>query len=139
MRDILIPTVLVGLVASSALAVDLTIEINGARNDDGDISILAFTDADGFADADPRRAAATVIVPARQSGISITLGNLPEERYALMVLHDEDRDGELAMDGQIPTEGYGYSGGHPPDEEPIFEKAVIDPADGLARIELIYW
>lgn len=139
MRSRLFPSALLGVMASPVLAADLEIEIAGARNNDGDISVLAFSDAQGFSNADPRRATATVVVPARKSGVSITLSNLPDGRYALMALHDEDRDGELAMDGSIPAEGYGYSGGHPPEEEPTFEKAVIDPALGPAGIVLVYW
>lgn len=90
----------------------LSVEINGFSNDEGEAIISLFRGAEGFpenmAKAWQNNHAEIVAGQART-----LFSGLPSGEYAVGVLHDENRDGEMesSLLGQ-PREGFGFSG-HP--------------------------
>lgn len=126
------------LIGQPAFAAELEVRVEGTRNDQGTITIMAFDSPGDFAQFDESKAVATVIMPVGPNA-GVSLSGLPEGNYAIFAMHDEDRDGALGMDGAIPTEGYGYSGTLSPEAAPCFAETVINPASGPARITLRYW
>jgi uncharacterized protein (DUF2141 family) len=87
----------------------LVVEVNGLRNDKGEVLISLFKGKDGFpgkADKAVQKAKATI---SGQKAV-ITFSNVPPGEYALSLMHDEDRDGKLATNMLgIPKEGYAAS------------------------------
>lgn len=86
------------------------------------------------------RVTALAIVPAGSGRVAVTLHNLPTGRYAVAMMHDEDQNGDLSMDGEGPTEGYGFVAMSPSGLPPKFEDAAIAAApDARAALQLKYW
>ncbi|WP_024538402.1 DUF2141 domain-containing protein [Comamonas badia] len=93
------------LLAASASAHDLTVEVLGARSDKGTVDGALYADAASWLKT-PRTgerqpAAARVLLVYR---------DLPTGRYALSLFHDENGNGKLDSNvAGIPTERYGFS------------------------------
>ncbi len=96
-----------------AQSAELTIVVEGLRSTRGALHIALFDSGKGF----PMEAASAV---ARQSlilatrptdqPIRVVFKNLPEKKYAVCILHDEDSDGKLKTNFiGIPKEGVGVS------------------------------
>ena len=93
------------LMATSACAHDLTVEVLGARSDKGTVDGALYADAASWLKT-PRAgerqpAAARVLLIYR---------DLPAGRYALSLFHDENGNGKLDSNvAGIPIERYGFS------------------------------
>ncbi len=125
---------------AAANAADITITVNGVRNDKGKIAALAFVKPDGFPDR-VAMAATQAQVPARQGVVTLVLKNVRAGKVALTILHDEDGDGKLKRNlVGIPTEGVGMTGKPLGNRAPKFEEAVVEiQGDQKREITLKYW
>ncbi len=128
------------LSAPRAAALDVTITVQGIRNDKGKIAALAFASKDGFPNG-VAQALAQTQVDARKGTVTLTLKNVPAGRLAVTILHDENENGRLnrSIIG-IPLEGVGMSGNPTGSRPPTFEDAVLEikKSQKLA-ITLKYW
>ncbi len=126
--------------AQSAETAPLTIDIAGLRNAEGSVVVAAFDQAEAFENMNIDRAVALAVLPASSERVSVTLHNLPSGPYAVAVLHDEDNDSELGMDGQVPTEGYSFAAMGPSGLPPKFKDAAVSAApDARVTLRLKYW
>lgn len=97
------------LSGSNLSAADLTIDLTNLRNDQGNIAIALYKDAQSFKDNKVASAPYTMLFAANGSK-SLTLHNLPAGQYAISILHDENKNGVLDTTSRgFPTEGYAYS------------------------------
>ncbi len=125
---------------ASATAADITITVQGVRNDAGKIAALAFVKADGFPDR-VALAKAQSQVNAQKGAVTLVLKNVPEGKVALTILHDEDGDGKLKRNiVGIPQEGVGMTGKPLGNRAPKFEDAVTE-INGNQKIDITlkYW
>ena len=126
------------LFAAAVNAADLTIKVTDINSDKGYILIAV---DDSVADFDASRGDVAGIQYRSAPGeSSVTLSGISEGRYAVSVMHDENGNGELDMRGQIPLEGYGFSGTGSPYRQPKFNSAAIDvkkPASTIT-VKMIY-
>jgi uncharacterized protein (DUF2141 family) len=104
---------LVAAVTSSAASppptAELVVSISGLRNQRGAVMLcLTRRGAKQFLDCAHDPARVTRIVPSAAAG-SIRLGDVPPGDYALLVIHDENRNGRLDTMLGIPREGFGFS------------------------------
>ena len=81
--------------------------MSGFESDDGQALVLVFEGEAGFP-VDLKRAAHTATAPIQGGRATLRLGLTPGT-YALAVIHDEDKDGDLDTFLGIPTEGLGCS------------------------------
>ena len=128
------------LSASPAAALDVTITVQGIRNDKGKIAALAFASKDGFPDG-VTQALAQTQVDARKGTVTLTLKNVPAGRVAVTILHDENENGRLnrSIIG-IPLEGVGMSGNPAGSHPPTFDDAVLEIRKSQKlTITLKYW
>lgn len=126
--------------AQSAETAPLTIDIVGLRNAEGSVVVAAFDQAEAFENIDIERAVALAVLPASSERVSVTLHTLPSRSFAVAVLHDEDNDNELGMDGKMPTEGYSFAAMGPSGLPPRFNDAAISAAlDARVTLRLKYW
>ncbi|HWU34696.1 MAG TPA: DUF2141 domain-containing protein [Methylovorus sp.] len=103
----------------------LTLKVEGVKNDKGNIRAALYADAKTFR----KEAEAVAVVQQAASAGEVILrwNDLKPGRYAVVVYHDEDANGELNRRfGMFPTEGYGLSNnpkvsGPPPFEPSAFE------------------
>lgn len=88
---------------------NLTVEINGFKNQRGQVCVSIFANSQGFPNKRDRvfkRQCTKIIDPP----IKITFENLPVGSYAVAVMHDEDNNLTLNRNGLgAPTEGFGFS------------------------------
>ncbi len=65
--------------------------------------------------------------------VRVTFRDVAPGDYALMVLHDEDGDGEMTMDGSMPAEGWAMVNGDRLRAAPTFDDVKFTvPAAGAA-------
>ena len=113
----------------------------GVRNGNGNVVFAIHREGDVFPEKDSpyeggfRR--------ATEGSVSMTFGNLPAGRYALAVVHDENLNRVLDMNGLgVPTEGFGFSNNALPIlEPPSFGEAAFEiKTDGevTQSIRMIY-
>ena len=86
---------------------DLTLTFSGVRDSGGAIIFAVYTDPTAFATYGDE-ALVSASLPARE-GASVTFHGLPDMPYAVRAFHDENGDGELALEYDYPLEGYGTS------------------------------
>lgn len=88
----------------------LTVEIKGLRNQQGQICLSLFTSSKGFpsngAEAVQNRCVAITAMP-----LFVTFENLQPGSYAVAILHDDNSDNKANRNFLgIPLEGFGFSG-----------------------------
>ena len=117
-------TILMFLLTGAVYAADLTIKVTDVNSSKGHIMIAvddALVDFVAFSGD-----VAAVKYRAIFGESSVTFSDVPEGRYAVSVIHDENENSELDMKGQLPAEGYGYSGVSNPYRQPKFSNATMD-------------
>lgn len=100
----------------------IVIELQGIRNDQGDIFVSLFSGRRGFP-GDFMAAIENRHAKIKGRACMVTIENLPYGDYAIAVLHDENNDGKMNANFLgVPKEGFGFSGNPgtrlgPPDYE----------------------
>lgn len=111
------------LAAASLYAADLTISLT-APPDTGQLRILLFDSPDTFGDL--RDPVFSKTVPTAGQA-KITLSDVPEGRYALVVHHDENSDEKINKNFiGIPREPVGFANGYKPKGPPSFSRALLN-------------
>lgn len=87
----------------------LVVEVNGLRNQQGQMCFSVFSESQGF----PDQSDATIqkqCVEITSSPVSATFNDLQPGSYAVAVLHDANRDNTANRNFLgIPVEGFGFS------------------------------
>jgi uncharacterized protein (DUF2141 family) len=87
----------------------LTIHVKGLRNSDGVVLFLLYDKEGSIPDKHK-----TKYLIKRSSRIALnkasyTFSNLPANKYAVNIIHDENNNGEIDMGFMLPKEGIGFS------------------------------
>ena len=90
----------------SLKAATLEVEFHELKSDKGNISYLLFKDKSGYPDI-PEKSFRQGTIPAAQK--TVTLPDIPEGKYAMTFIHDENKNGELDTTLGIPREGFAFS------------------------------
>jgi uncharacterized protein (DUF2141 family) len=86
------------------------VEILGIRNSVGAAACALFEGPEGFPTEFLRFATNIMMVKVRATKATCDFAEIAPGTYALAVIHDENRDGELATNLMgMPKEGYGFS------------------------------
>lgn len=95
------------LLAGTAQAFDLTVEVLNPRSLQGQINAAVYADADGWLKAS--RAAGLQRVQVAEKTLLVFRG-LPAGRYAVSLFHDENGNGRMDSNAiGLPVERYGFS------------------------------
>ena len=97
------------MIAASPPSAELDIAISGLRNQSGAVMLCLTQRGDSrylACDKDPARI--TRVVPSAEAG-AIRIAGLAPGQYALLVIHDENRNGKLDKMLGMPREGFGFS------------------------------
>lgn len=97
-----------GPAAAAPPIADVTVQLTGLRNANGLVRVCLTNDRGRYLQCDKVPGAVGRSIPAGQAA-RIHLGTVPAGTYALLVIHDENRDGKLNMMLGIPREGFGFS------------------------------
>jgi len=117
----------------------LSVKIEGLKSMKGNLLFGLYNNGSNF--PDKKFALAGKVLPISSKTESFSFENLKPGKYAVAIIHDEDKDGGLSTNFiGIPKEGFGFSnnvmGIMGP---PSFEKAaVILSKDKLITIKLRY-
>ncbi|WP_421657297.1 DUF2141 domain-containing protein [Leptothermofonsia sp. ETS-13] len=88
---------------------NLTVQVDGIRNQRGQLCIRLFSRSQGFPEGSTsgaRRQCSKIT----DNPMTFTFNNLPSGNYAVAVFHDSNGDGKLNRNSLgMPTEGYGFS------------------------------
>ena len=88
---------------------NLTVMINGLRNQKGRICLSLFSRSEGFPSKSDR-AVASQCIRSNEASRGATFENLNPGSYAIAVFHDANADGKLNTGFLgIPKEGFGFS------------------------------
>jgi uncharacterized protein (DUF2141 family) len=110
---------------ADATKLNLTLDVKGIRSDKGFISLQIYNTEAAFNDTQSDKAMATYVTRASEGGAKVTIHNIKKGVYAITLIHDENGNGELDWQGQVPTEGYAYSRGAGKYSLPDFQDASI--------------
>ena len=140
-RFILAITIALVLFGNGLQAAELALTIDRIKNNKGDVWITLFNSSERFQRQSNEDAIAMVKMPAKGGAVSVTLNGLNSGHYAIVVIHDENRNGEFDQRGVMPLEGYGYSNNVGANKAPTFDQAKIalDQGKSDQRISLIYY
>lgn len=127
------------LASTLTRASEVTIKVEGVKDNVGKVAALLFSDAAGFPN-ETAKAARKIQVDAKPGTTEIKLTDLKPGRYAVCVIHDENQNAQLDRNFiGIPKEGVAISNGIRR-EKPTFEKAVIEIKEGdTVVLPLKYW
>jgi uncharacterized protein (DUF2141 family) len=120
------------LAAAPARAADLTVTIDGIRNDKGDVYLAVFASPRDWPDGD--RASYQEKRAAKPGAITITLTGLAPGTYAAGSYHDENGNGKMDKNFVgMPVEGFAISNDiQPVLAPPRYEEASFTlPEEGL--------
>ncbi|MFO8089251.1 MAG: DUF2141 domain-containing protein [Desulfatiglandaceae bacterium] len=96
--------------AQSSSCPGIHIDILNIKNSRGTIACALFDSPDGFPREYLRHATSMMAIEIRDTEARCDFVGIPAETYALVVIHDENRNGELDTNWLgLPTEGYGFS------------------------------
>lgn len=117
---------------------ELVINVSNIQNTDGRIGCTLFSKEDGFP-SEPDKADKRVWVQHKSDKATCKFRNVKPGEYAVAVMHDEDKNGELntSMVGR-PQEGWGVSKNVPPRRfgPPKYEDAKLKYAGGQMTIDI---
>jgi uncharacterized protein (DUF2141 family) len=103
----------------------LTLTINGVRDDQGMIRAGIYNTPDTF----PKegKAMARTSTAAKTGSVLLKFTDLPAGKYAVIVYHDENNDGQMDKRfGMIPIEGYGLSNNIKATGKPAFDQCAFE-------------
>jgi uncharacterized protein (DUF2141 family) len=105
----LLAVAIMSTAASPPPTAELEVIVSGLRNGRGVVMLcLTRRGAEHFLDCAHDPARITRIVPNGAAG-AIRIGGIAPGDYALLVIHDENRNGRLDKMMGIPREGFGFS------------------------------
>lgn len=120
----------------------LTVEVSDLRNSKGTILFALYNRKDAFPDEHYQKYFKKLTGKIINGNSIITFKNIPEGKYAINILHDENNDGKIDKGFIFPTEGIGFSNfkslGFA--NKPNFEKASFNViTDKTLKIKIIYF
>ena len=97
------------LSARAGLTSNLTVEIDGLRNSQGQVCVSIFASRKGFPSS-TANAVQSECVPITDKSLLVTFKNLKPGSYGVAVLHDAKGDRKVHRNAfGIPTDGFGFS------------------------------
>ena len=86
--------------------VSVTLNVEGILNRNGAVSINVFNSESSYLKQSFKSMKVDL---SEHEGTAFIVDGLPKGEYAISVLHDENKNGELDFGGMGPIEGYGFS------------------------------
>jgi len=119
----------------------LTVEVSELRNSEGTVQFALYNREDAFPDEHYKKYFKKLTGEIVNGASTVTFENLPEGKYAVNILHDENNDGKIKKGIILPIEGIGFSNYESIgfSNRPSFTKAsFIVLKDKMIKVNLIY-
>ncbi|WP_422378285.1 DUF2141 domain-containing protein [Roseibium sp.] len=102
----------------------LSVTVKNIRNTRGQVIVLVMEDAHAYQSGNYEAAVGYLEIPASTGSVRADFPELAGGRYAVIAFHDENRNRDLDLEGEIPVEGYALSGARDAYDEPPFQRAA---------------
>jgi len=119
----------------------LTVKVNDLRNSEGNVQFALYNEEGSIPDEKYKKYFIKDIAIINGNESTITFKDLPKGRYAINILHDENKNGKIDKKFIIPEEGIGFSNYESIgfNNKPKFSKASFDlKSDMKVNIKVIY-
>jgi uncharacterized protein (DUF2141 family) len=119
----------------------LTIEVDGLRNSKGVVQFSLYNKDGSIPDEHFKKFYKKEVTDISNNTATITFYNLPEGKYAVNALHDENKNGKIDKSFILPKEGVGFSNYSSIGltNRPKFSKASFElNSDSEIKINIIY-
>lgn len=87
----------------------LTVKVNNLRNSNGRVQFALYNKEGSIPDEKFKKYYRKQARKIEKKGSTITFYNLPKGKYAVNILHDENRNGKIDKGWILPVEGIGFS------------------------------
>jgi uncharacterized protein (DUF2141 family) len=87
----------------------LTITVNDLRNSIGVVQFAIYNKEGSIPDEKYKKYYKKDTVAIYNNSVTITFNDLPKGKYAINILHDENRNGKIDKKFILPKEGIGFS------------------------------
>ncbi len=87
----------------------LTVKVNDLRNNKGDVLVALYNKKGSIPDEKFKNYFRITTGKISGDSSEVIFRNLPAGRYAVSILHDEDRNGKIKKGFILPKEGVGFS------------------------------
>lgn len=126
-KTVLLMALSLVLQATNAFSADLTLSVEGVRNNNGNLVMVVFKDKSAFNGARTDQAHSVVALKAAKGKQAVVLKDFALGKYAVIVLHDENTNENLDTNSRgFPLEGYAYSNNVGKMSVPTFKKAAFE-------------
>ena len=119
--------------AAPAMAEDVTVTLTGVQARGGVILATLQTEAQFM---QPAGTYGERITDPASGAVRVTFRNVAAGDYALMVLHDEDGDGQMKLNGYMPAEGWAMVNGDTLRGTPTFDQVKFTVAASGADLSV---
>ncbi len=119
----------------------LTVQVSELRNSKGTVQFALYNREDAFPDEHYKKYFKKLTGEIVNGASSVTFENLPEGKYAVNILHDENNDGKIKKGIIFPKEGIGFSNFQSIgiSNKPTFSKASFSVlSDKKIKVSIIY-
>lgn len=119
----------------------LTVNVDELRNSEGVVVFLLYNKEGSIPDKKQTKYYQKLTGTITEGSSSITFENIPKGKYAISIIHDENKNGEIDKSFILPTEGIGFSKYQSINfkNRPNFSKASFDlNTDLRINIKTIY-
>jgi uncharacterized protein (DUF2141 family) len=120
----------------------LTVEVNNLRNSKGTVQFTLYNREDAFPDEHYKKYFKKLKGEIVNGVSTATFENLPEGKYAVNILHDENNDGKIKKGMILPREGIGFSNFQfiGISNRPTFSKAAFNVTNNKSvSVKIIYF
>ena len=87
----------------------LTVKVNNLRNSNGRVQFALYNKDGSIPDEKYKKYYRKQVRKIEGKSSTVTFYNLPKGRYAVNILHDENRNGKIDKGWIMPIEGIGFS------------------------------
>jgi uncharacterized protein (DUF2141 family) len=99
-----------GISITTAAACSLAVQVDGFRNGKGVIGGAVFKTPDGWPESDREALVRNAVPVSGKPRVVLSFPDVPPGRYAIVVLHDENRNHRLDRNiFRVPKEGFGFA------------------------------
>jgi len=119
----------------------LTIDVSELRNSEGTVQFALYNREDALPDEHYKKYFKKLTGKIVNGASTVTFENLPEGKYAVNILHDENNDGKIKKGIILPKEGIGFSNFQSIgfSNRPSFSKASFSVLnDKKIKVNIIY-
>ena len=119
----------------------LTVKVSDLKNANGHVQVTLYNEEGSIPDHDYKRYYELENAEITSNSASVTFHGLAKGTYAVNILHDEDKDGEIDKGFILPVEGIGFSNFETIGlrNRPNFKKASFElTTDQTMEITVVY-